>query len=120
MSILKELSNLNEAKEAKESSLTDILAAVNAIIGGNGRSVMDIHEVGIDTVAFSVLYDFPESFVKGSEAKAAGKPSVQSVSVEKSQDWRRGEFGADYEITLKTPMAPGDVAKVRAALKKKQ
>ena len=112
---------VTEAKsDTEEADVSKVLAAVNAIIGGNGRTVKDIHECGVDTVAFSVLYDFPESFVKGSEVKAAGKPTVKSVSAEKGEMWRDGEFGADYEITLKTPMFPEDARTVRAALKKRQ
>lgn len=114
------LKELGLGEEQKPADVEAVLAAVNAIAAGGGRQVVDIHEVGIDTVAFSVLYDFPESFVKASEVKKAGKGAVQSVDAGKSDRWREGEFGADYEITLKVPMEPSDAAKVKAALKKLQ
>jgi len=110
------VTELLEAKEPAQFSIDELAKAIADGINHNGTRIFGV-EVDPEEIFFSIEFDFPEGFIKGSEIKKVSK-AIQKVSVSKSQNWRHGETGADYTIELKTPLSDADAKKLKSALKK--
>lgn len=98
------------------SHAEELAQAIASVVKVNGTRVFDVF-VDVEMIYFAVEFDFPEGFIKGSEIKKASK-MIQSVTATKSQDWRQGEFGADYSIELKEPLNRQTEKKFETAFKK--
>jgi hypothetical protein len=79
------------------------------------ESIIGIYE---NKVSFEVEFEFPEHLVRGAAIKKVGKPFVAKVTVEKSELWREGVFGALYEVTLTQEIPANDAKKLTDELKK--
>lgn len=110
---------LNEGAAAPSATLEGAKKAVDTVMNVGGARMESILELDGDRIAFEVEYDFPEHLVKGSEVKAAGKPVVKKVAVEKAELWREGVYGAGYTIDLATPLAAAEVKELKKYIVKK-
>lgn len=109
---------LSEVANQPQSLVEAIKKAFETALDVRGARLDEIIELGIDAVAFTVEYDFPEHLVKGADIKKAGAPHITKVAVVKGDLWREGVYGAQFEITLKTPIETAEAAKLLAELKK--
>lgn len=109
---------VNEAVE-NVSPVESVRKAIEASLNVRGARLDSVFEIEDDRAGWQVEYDFPEHLVKGSEIKAAGKPNIAKVEVLKSDLWKEGVFGVQYELYMKNPIDSKEGAALEAELKKK-
>jgi hypothetical protein len=117
---------VNELLEAKAPApkaedpavdLEALGAAIGKEINHNGTRIFDIEMYEDDVLHFAIEFDFSEGFIKGLDVKKASK-LISKVKAEKAPNWRNGQTGADYYVTLKSELSDADGKKLVAALKK--
>ena len=108
--------NIAEAQETAVD-FAALGAAIGKEINHGGTRIFDIEMYEDDVLHFAIEFDFSEGFIKGSDVKKASK-FISKVTAQKAPDWRHGQTGADYMVTLKSELSDEDGKKLVAALKK--
>lgn len=114
-----QLHQLIEAQASSESIVDSVRKAIEASMNVRGARLDSVYEIEDDTAAWQVEYDFPEHMVKGAEIKKAGKPNIAKVEVLKSDLWREGVYGVQYELKLAGNVDQAEGRKLEAEMKKK-